>query len=195
MQKNFFFSVIICIIFISCQSPKNEKTAVMNKQEDELFIFPVTSYLKGQLKQLDSMEITPLKVVTSNGQSDSVWLDRSDIRMNATLFLSPNIDSSGMAPFYSEKSFLDQTINAVTFSYDPKTKLPDSLNLTHWDVYINPQTSRVERIYLVKESEEQNVNVTTQLTWLSDKWFSIRTIKDADGKPEVKETKIIWGFD
>jgi len=100
-----------------------------------------------------------------------------------------------MAAFYSEKSFLDQTINAVTFSYDPKIKLPDSLNLTHWDVYINPQTSRVERIYLVKESTEKNANVTTQLTWLSDKWFSIRTIKDADGKPEVKETKIIWGFD
>ena len=155
-------------------------------------IFPVTDFLKGQLRMIDSMGVTPLKVVSVNGKTDSVWLKREDIRKNATPFLVPLIDSATMFSLFAEKSFLDQTINAYTFSYDPKKKLPDSINLTHWDVYMNPQTNSIARIYIVKE----NADTTSQLTWLVNKWYSIRTIiQHPNGQPQIKEEKMIWDFD
>ena len=163
---------------------------------DTTNIFPVTQFLRAQLKELDTLPVTPLLLKTKNGKTDSIWMKRTDLRTNAQPFLSPEIDSATMNPFYKENSFLDQTINAYTFSYDPKKQLPDSIHLTHWDVYMNPQTNMVERIYMVKEKDSANQNITTQLTWLVNKWYSIRTITQSKGqKAEIKEEKMIWDFD
>ena len=100
-----------------------------------------------------------------------------------------------MAKYFVGKSFLDQTINAFTFSYDAKTKLPDSIKLIHWDVYVDPQKNDIQRVYMVKDENIDAAHVTTQLTWQSNKWFSVRTITQPPGKePEVKEEILKWDF-
>lgn len=196
MQNLFrFLSIGFLLIFISCHSG-NTGQLLKNNPDDTANIFPVTSFLKAQLKRIDTMPVTPLKIVTENGETDSVWMKREDIRPHAMPFLTPLIDSATMTSLFSEKSFLDQTINAFTFSYDPKKKLPDSINLTHWDVYMNPQTKNIDRIYLVKEKNNSDANTTTQLTWVINKWYSIRTITQLpNAQPKIKEEKMIWDFD
>ncbi|MEO8962897.1 MAG: hypothetical protein ABI325_13510 [Ginsengibacter sp.] len=198
MQKLFPFILIGFSFFLnSCHSNKTRVEHSENDSSEVASIFPVTEFLKGQLKMIDGMQTTPLKILISNGKTDSMWLKREDVRTDATPFLQPEIDSITMSPFFSETSFLDQTINAFTFSYYPKVRLPDSLHLTHWDVYINPQSREVQRIYLVKETDENNNHITTQLTWVTDGWYSIRTITQSPDKnePDVKEEKMIWSFD
>lgn len=192
MQKLFAVAVPLFIIFFTACSGKKNNTNSTNAQVQTENIFPVTDFLKGQLRIIDSMGVTPLKIISVNGKADSVWLKREDIRKNAIPFLTPVIDSANMYSLFSEKSFLDQTINAFTFSYDPKKELPDSIKITHWDVYMNPQTNGIDRIYMVKE----NADTTTQLTWLVNKWYSIRTIVQlGNGQPQIKEEKMIWNFD
>ena len=197
MQKLLFpFIFGLAFIFSSCHSAQSPVVAPSADSGDVESIFPVTNFLKGQLREMDSAAITPLKIVTVNGKIDSTWLKREDLRPIAAPFLTPLIDSATMTSLFSEKSFLDQTINAYTFSYDPKVKMPDSIKLTHWDVYMNPQTNTVTRVYMVKESAKNNADTTTQLTWLVNKWYSIRTIAQQQGKqPEIKEVKMIWNFD
>lgn len=198
MQKLFPFIITGFSFFLnSCNSDKNSIAHSGNDSTEVASIFPVTEFLKGQLRMMDSMQTTPLKLLISSGKTDSIWLKREDIRADAAPFLQPEIDSITMSPFFTEKSFLDQTINAFTFSYDPKVRLPDSLQLTHWDVYINPQSRQVQRIYLVKETNESNSHITTQLTWVTGGWYSIRTITQSPGKnkPDVKEEKMIWSFE
>ena len=193
-MRNFLcllFLSLIVVLFGRCHSQNHSRDNIA-PPVDSVHIFPVTSFLKGQLKMLDTMPVTPLKTVSQNGKTDSTWLKREDIRKNAGAFLLPVIDSASMISLFTEKSFLDQTINAYTFSYDPKVKLPDSIHLVHWDVYMNPQTNEISRIYLVKE----NADTTTQLTWLVNKWYSIRTIIQLPGKkPGVKEEKMTWGLE
>lgn len=193
MQKLFgAFCISFFFMLTACHSREERGAIVKNNSVDTVNIFPVTDFLKAQLKQIDSMPVTPLKVISENGKGDSSWLKRVEIRNHATPFLTPVIDSANMISLFSEKSFLDQTINAFTFSYDAKVKLPDSIKLTHWDVYMNPQTNKIERIYLVK----QNADTTEQLTWVVNKWYSVRTIIQEAGKEaKIKEEKIIWNFD
>jgi hypothetical protein len=192
MQKIFSVSLLaLAVIFGACHS-EQKPVSVEEKVSDTTNIFPVTSFLKGQLNMLDTLPFTPLKIISENGKTDSTWLKRPDIRKNASPFLTPVIDSATMMALFSEKSFLDQTINAYTFSYDPKVQLPDSIKLTHWDVYMNPQTNSIQRIYMVK----QNADTTTQLTWVINKWYSIRTIiAQPNSKAKIKEEKMIWDFD
>jgi hypothetical protein len=195
MQKFSLLAVVSCFfLFNGCHSTETVKPATATV--DSTNIFPVTSFLRAQLKELDTLPITPLYVVSQNGKKDSTWLKREDIRKYATPFLSPEIDSANMQNLFQESSFLDQSINSYTFSYDPKGKLPGSIHLNHWDVYMNPQNNLVTRIYLVKEEDSSGENITRQLTWLVDKWFSIRTISQKQGqKAEIKEEKMIWNFD
>jgi len=189
------FSVINIFFVCSCHTSK-EKEPVTNKNTEEETFFPVTDFLLGQLKLTESLPVTPLKITISGTKPDSVWLKKEDIRKFAFPFLHPVIDSISMRNYFTEKSFVDQTINAVTFSYDPKTRLPDSMKLNHWDVYIDPQKSTVQRIYIVKEETINGRIITTQLTWKVNKWCSIRTIIQQPNKdPQVGEEIMKWDFD
>ncbi len=197
MQKfSLFFLVGFFIFFSACNSGENSQPVAAKIAADSVNIFPVTRFIRSQLKELDTMPVTPLLIKTIAGKKDSAWLKRTDIRKNADAFLTPEIDSATMHSLFKESSFLDQTINAYTFSYDPKKELPDSIHLIHWDVYMNPQTNSIDRIYMVKEHDSANQSITTQLTWLVKKWYSIRTITQVAGQgAEVKEEKMIWNFD
>ncbi len=196
MQK---FITVICTINIfflyACHTSKEKPVDVAKNTEEQSF-FPVTDFLLGQLKLTESLPVTPLKITINGTEPDSVWLKKEDIRKFAFPFLHPVIDSISMRNYFTEKSFIDQTINAVTFSYDPKTRLPDSMKLNHWDVYIDPQKNIVQRIYLVKEENINGESVTTQFTWKVNKWCSIRTIVQQSNKDsQVKEEIMKWDFD
>ncbi len=150
----------------------------------------------GQIKEIESLPVTPLKIEINGTRQDSGWIDKKNIGKFATPFLHPEIDSANMANLFTGKSFLDQTIDAFTFSYDARAKLPDSIKLTHWDVYIDPHKNTVQRIYMVKTDTIDSKPATVQLTWVAGKWFSIRNILQVTGKePIIKEQILKWDFD
>jgi hypothetical protein len=197
MQKNKLF--LLCFLLISVFACKNNADAtseiVHSNTNTEISpaVFPVTEFINGQLHDLEKMPITPLQIITSDGGIDSFWMKRENIRGFARPFLSPLVDSITMQPYYNSKSFFDQTINAITFIYDANNKLPKNIALTHFDVYINPESGKVNRIYLVKQPSADS---TIQLTWTTDKWFSITTIVQMAGKkPTIQKEKMIWQFD
>lgn len=200
MQK-LFTAVYLIFIFFSFACNNNNKetkeiTRAATNTEDVQSYFPVTKFLLGQLREIDSMPVTPLKIIKDGEKTDSIWMKKKDIRPFATAFLQPVIDSASMHKYFGEKSFMDQTINAVTLSYDPKIQLPDSIKLNHFDVYIDPEKNKVQRIYMVKEEVKNDETLITQFTWKANKWCSIRTIKQVPGKaPEVKEEIMKWDFD
>ncbi|MDQ6890987.1 MAG: hypothetical protein M3Z56_12005, partial [Bacteroidota bacterium] len=117
------------------------------------------------------------------------------IRPFAEPFLHPEIDTANFKNLFAARSFLDQTIDAFTFSYDPVDKLPDSLQLRRWDVYIDAKKSTIKRIYIVKEVNDNGTLQTVQLTWKSNQWCKITTITEHPGKqPDVKEEMMKWDF-
>ncbi len=182
------FGLIVFTIFTGCgndEKPVPEKVPASKDSTVKIF-FPVTDYLRGQLHDLDSSSNAPVKITTQNGKTDSVWFKRDAIRPFAQPFLSPEIDSAHLANYFTQASFLDQTINAFTFSYDPAGKLPDTIMVKRWDIYIDPETNTVKRIFIIKRSADGDL----QLTWTPD-WCKITTIKDDKLQ---KEEKMIWNF-
>ncbi len=196
MQKYLQVITLAVLLFLAACRGKEQKNIPRKiSPEEPVSFFPVTDFLLGQLSEIEKLPVTPLHISINGNDQDSAWLKRDDIRRLAFPFLHPVIDSATMEKYFVGKSFLDQTINAFTFSYDPKTQLPDSIKLIHWDVYVDPQKNEVNRIYIVKEDDSNGANITTQLTWQSNKWFSIRTIIQAAGKEaSVKEEMLKWNF-
>ena len=197
-MRNLFKAIYLLPVFFlgACHNKETKQDQSVNNIVEAQSFFPVTEFLLGQLKEIDSLPVTPLKIIIDNDKRDSIWLKKNDIRTFAIPFLTPLIDSISLQNFFAEKSFMDQTINAVTLSYDAVKKLPDSMKLNHWDVYIDPQKGTVQRVYMVKEEIINGITVTTQLTWKVNKWCSIRTIEQQPKiAPRVKEEIMKWEFD
>ncbi len=187
--------LLLFLFFIACNNNQERDISQVNNVEEKQSFFPVTQFLLGQLNEIEGMPVTPVKITTSLDKKDSVWLKKEDIRSFAAPFLRPVIDSVSMQKYFTEKSFLDQTINALTLSYDVKSTIPDSIKLNHWDVYIDPQKGTVQRIFLVKDEVVDGQNIITQLTWKVNKWCSIRRIVQEPKKEAVITEEIMkWDF-
>lgn len=184
-----------CSVFLySCSH--TGKSAELQAEKDTAAapkFFPVTEYLKGEIFNIKNSGVNPLKYTTVNGVTDSVWIKIEQLDSTVYEFLHPEIDSVNLNTLFVEKSFLDQSLNAVTFTYDPAGTLPDSMKLKHWDVYIDPKTNKVKRVYMVKQADK---NKMLQLTWVNGQWCKTTTILTNDkGEMKVeKEEKLIWDF-
>ncbi|MFT3908828.1 MAG: hypothetical protein QM737_05340 [Ferruginibacter sp.] len=194
------FNIILyglLMFFISCKSKETsnnqqKKVADSSSQKTEApSFFPLTNYIKGQIYEIRNGGINPFKIVTTPGHKDSGWLKMESLDTEVADFLSPEIDSTNLISRFTETKFIDQTLDALTLSYDPIKTLPDTDSLRMWNVYIDPNSGRVKNIYILKKLPG---NKTQQLTWLAGKSCNIKTIvEDASGKPSIeKEITIKW---
>lgn len=194
----FYVSILGSFIFLLSSCTTNEKKMPLTANSittDSLAkqrFFPVTIYIKGQLYSMKEKGLNPIQYIIEGDKKDSSWLKIEDLSSAINEFITPEIDSTNLIQLFLEKKFVDQSLDAVTLTYEPIKKLPDSLNLSSWTVYIEPETGNVKRIYLVKTKETK----TTQLTWNSNaNCKMVYLTSNADGSFVVdKEVKINWDY-
>lgn len=193
-MKFFNLFLISTLVFLGCNNASTKtEPVIVHEQPERIAFFPVTDYIKGQLIDIREKGVNPKMFITQNNKQDSSWVKMEDMSLVVSDFLKPVIDSTNLSSFFTEKKFLDQSIDAFTLTYDPAKQLPDTFQLQHWDVYVDPETNKVKRIYLLKKMADHK---TLQLTWQSDKWCKIVTIDDdSTGRSVVeKEVMIKWDF-
>ena len=181
------------ILLSACNNSTTQSVSPQTTTEEKPSFFPVTAYIKGQILEMREKGQTPIKYTSINEKTDSVMVKFEELNALCKEFLEPQIDSANLVDLFTESKFFDQTINAFTFTYEPKTQLADSLTLKRWDVYVDPETGKVKRVYIIKSAGQ---NKTLQLTWQSNEWFKTTTITtNADGTSAIeKEEKISWDY-
>ncbi len=194
-----FNRILICtILFISgCNgNSKNATSTYITDNNPQVIVgdtvsnfFPVTSYLKGEVFGIKTIGITPIKKTIVGNKMDSIYVKEVEYESTFAAFLSPIIDTANLKNTYTEKRFLDQTLNAFTFTYDPTDGKQNNFAFKHWDVYVDPETNKVRRIYLTKKVDNETELL---LTWQSGKWCKIITLKNA---AIIKEEKISWSYE
>ncbi len=185
------------LLFLSaCNNNKRSPIVTNTSNNPQVIIgdnasnfFPVTSYLKGEIFGIKTGGITPIKKTIINNKMDSVYVKEAEFETTFAAFLSPIIDTANLKNIFTEKKFLDQTLNAFTFTYDPTNGQENNFAFKHWDVYVDPETNKVKRIYLTKKTD---TDTELLLTWQSGKWCKIITIKNA---AIIKEEKIFWSYE
>ncbi len=188
-------SGLLLLLLCACGSEKKQVTSApvdpaVQKQEENYF--PVTTYIRGQINDIKLNAVNPLQIITTNNRIDSSWVKIESLDTVFREFLFPLIDTANLKPLFSEEKFLDNSINAYTWTYQPIKTLPDSMQLQSWSVYVNPSTNRVEKIFMVKSLHDKK---QLQLYWLADSAGKIVQIKDSSGMAVLeKETVIKWDF-
>ncbi len=191
-----YLIAVTLILLNACNSNVPRKEVIQNDMDtvpEKSVFFPVTEYLKGQIYEIEQKGLTPKKYTTINGYTDSLMIKFDKLNELLAAFLHPEINSANLAPYFIETKFLDQSIDAYTFTYEAKSQLPDTLLLRHWDVYVEPETGKVKRIYIIKKEGNSKI---LQLTWQSNKWCKTTTIiNNPDGTATIeKEEKISWDY-
>lgn len=188
----------LAILLFACQPKKSDKPAPASAstQSDSILtsFFPVTSFIKGQLFEIKESGINPIRYSRNEaGKTDSSWIKVEALENELSECLHPVIDSTNMIPFFTEKSFMDETLGLVTMTYDRKqTSIPDSINWRTWNVYINPETNEVTKIYLVKSLPHSQL----QITWRANQECILKEIdlNDQATKPILKDITYRWKY-
>ena len=190
------FPALLVFLLLGCKSKKVEtkkaEAPVASVVQDENY-FPVTVYIKGQINDIRLNAVNPLRLDVKGSRTDSSWLKVESLDTVFNDFLSPVIDTANFKKLFSESKFLDNSIGAYTWTYEPMGALPDTQSLKKWTVYVDPSTNKVTRIFMVKGLKD---NTQLQLTWLSDSCSKVLKIKDSAGQAVIeKETIIKWDFE
>lgn len=189
---------IASLVFFSCQRNAGENNAETNAFEnldttkENPTFFPVSAYIKGELESMKKSQIKIKRIQNINNKKDSSLLDASKWDSELNSIFSVEIDSIKLSNYFTETKFFDQDLKAITLTYESKSVIPDSIPWNNWNVYIDPETSEVKSIYLVKNSGLQE---RTQITWVPKKSCTLVVIHENNSNQvnKTSETVYYWG--
>ncbi|MBC8035352.1 MAG: hypothetical protein H7Y03_14480 [Chitinophagaceae bacterium] len=167
------------------------KDGVNDKQKVELF--PVTTFIKGQIHIVDSFQSVTMKYETNGNKTDSGVISIEAFKKLAAEFYTPDFNEPGVKELYKESSFADQSIKAVTFNYSTED---EDASIRRVDVVVDAHavlSDKVRSIYMEKQRRQEDTFFYKKLYWRADRNFQIITTKQV-GKSTgiVNVTKVEW---
>ena len=188
-MRNYTFILIFICLIASCSQNNSEKSTSTKPESDASF-FPIGNYLLGDVASIKQNGISPKYVHVKNGISDSSFLQIQNIETNLSDFLTPLIDSIGMNSWVKESKFYDQSIASFTLSYDVQKEYFEKTSWRKWDVYVEPESQKVDRIFLIKNISDSTI---AQLTWIPKSYAKIVIINNQNSSV-VEEKTFIWNY-
>ena len=187
MNKLLFVSLLCCTLVYSCKSKEKEEG------EQPTSYFPVLSFLKSQVANVDTSLYQIIKVQKENGHADTIFIKREEFKKYAKDFVSiPDISSDDLKDEYTETKLYDEAINRFILSYTPKE---GDAEIQRQDVTISPSgdSSKVETIYIDWLVDKGDSIIQKKMFWQMDKSFQIITSVSKSGQPErLKTLQVSW---
>lgn len=154
--------------------------------------FPVLDFLKSEIHYVDSLPLGITQYHTANGRTDTAYIQAAAFNILAQQFVPSQLEPSFFTRSFSETSFMDQTMQLVTFTY--AAKHPED-TVKRIDVLANPSggNNQVKSIYLEKRYDSSNVRIVQKMYWKARRNFLVVTTRQASGKSAlVDQLKVVW---
>jgi hypothetical protein len=185
----------IFLFLLACSSPGGSPGGQAAPSDSSVAkdFFPVPDFIAGQLKLIDSFQYPLTKIVRTGTKSDTSACTDQELRTLAENFRSPDLNDPAIHRYYTESSFADQTIPAITFHFS--TTRPEMV-IRKLDLIVHPdpeKSDKVNSIYLEKSFSSGDTLVSQKLFWYTDKSFVIVTSRQL-GSRDLGETqvKLVW---
>jgi hypothetical protein len=197
MKKHVVFIFLTVIYVIGCSSPDSQKISTKITASDSLVktesFFPVTDFIGGQIKMIDSLQLPLTKTITVNKNTKMEPVSDQEFRLLARNFQQPDINDSSIRKFYKESSIADQSIPSVTLTY---SATDTSLPVQKINVFIKPdlvKNDKVTGIYIEKLFTSKDTVFSQKLYWKTGKNFQVVTEKRTRSKLlPTEQIKVIW---
>lgn len=181
------FTVIIFII--SCKS----KPSPFQPKEvpDSARYYQVSNFIN---EEVTAMKKVPYFIrqytITNNTQRDSVVLDTTDIEKWAEEFIVADISGDKIKKNYREDVFNDNTSGYTTITYSILNN--STLPVKFLSIYLDPENDNVKRIEIKKIYDKNDSLITENLSWRSEKGFSVNRVTEKDKAVTTKQITVSW---
>ena len=169
-----------------------------NEKENKDPFFPVLSYIKSQVADIDTSLYSIRKLVYVDSlRTDTIFLHRENFRKEAKDFLSvPDISAPAYRKRFVEEKLFDETLNRVLLTYTPLN--PDKEEIQRQEVLIKPDPSgdKVTNIIINSVINSRDSSVQKKLLWKVGESFQTTITKQLAGQPEKTSiVRVIWNED
>jgi hypothetical protein len=177
----------LCAYSVSCGDSAEQASVQENKD-----FYPVSAHIHSELALIDSLPVAVFLYRDEEGRKDTSIVDKQVFRAFAEAIPQPDITREPLKKSYTESVYMDATLNLVTMSYTPKT---ESGEIRKIDVYINPDTENVKRIYVEKRLSGGDSTIVRKIVWTSGQQLQVTSLVTREGQQEkVIQEKYSWGM-
>jgi hypothetical protein len=188
-MKILFACTALCLIISSCG---NNQMETDEKASEPKSFFPISEYVKGEIKLVDSLPVGIMKKIIKGASRDSSFIERPEFHILARDFTHSTLDKSSLETKYTEHSFMDETTGYYTFTYEP---IATDAPYQRIDVLVKPGASfdKVSSIYLQRSSILNDTAINERFYWKANTSFTItKEKKYKDQNPAVEQLMVIW---
>lgn len=191
------YLLLLPIILFACQStPVNTEAGNIHKDTLKAGqdFYPIAAFVAEELKFLDENPVAVSYYKSQEGKLDSGYANMDLVKALAARFMAYDLNSSPVKKFVKEESFVDETINLVTFNYTVNSEKSD---LKRADVLVKQGDvkSTVSSIYLETSSNNNDTLINAKLYWKTkESCMIIEQLQTPDGKELVRQTRLKWSY-
>ncbi len=172
--------------------PQNDSLAHGDSGAGKNAFFPVADYLEAEILHVDSSLVALKKFTTSNGHTDSTFIQIPEFNQLALEFVPQELADGNFEKNFTETAFQDKATRSITFSYSTAT---GNTQLRRVDVLTTPglRAQQVKSVYLEKTRTAADSVILQKLFWRSQHDFVIATIIRVKGKQAgEKQVRVVW---
>ncbi len=197
-MKYTLFVILAGLLIASCNNntPKTiavEKSNAKDSSASQGDFFPVSDYIGGQLKMIDSFKLPISTTVIINKDTALYAATKEELVAMAKKFQEPDITTAALKSQYKETSIADQSVPSVMLIY---TTSDTTLTVQKIIVYLKPdpvKSDKVTSIYIEKSFTTNDTLFNQKLYWKTDKNLQVVTEKKIGSKSlPVEQRKITW---
>jgi hypothetical protein len=196
MKQYLFTLAATCLL--ACNNPPSEKASTEEPTQKDSTVntqgfFPITDFIAGEMRIIDSLQLPLTKSVTINKVTKQFPVTDAEFKWLAKNFLQPDINDPALKAHYTESSIADQSIPSIALTY---TTTDQSLPVKKVTVFIKPDpvsNDKVSGIFIEKAYSSGDTAINQKLYWKAGRNMQITTEKALQGKAlPVEQVKIIW---
>jgi hypothetical protein len=183
-------SFVMLLLHVACSSPQTSDQPGTPLADSTVF-YPFVQYIEEQMTYVDSTPLAIEKLSFLNGKMvDSAIIGRDEFNQLASAFLETDPNQANNKAKFSEQSFQDLSIDALTFSITATT--PDT-RLRQATVLLHPETKKVKHVMLKLEEGNADSTVSSTLLWKHKMYFQqSSTIQYSNGQTAERVIKVVW---
>ncbi|HEY8387942.1 MAG TPA: hypothetical protein VIK74_05025 [Parasegetibacter sp.] len=194
--STYIFSAIVFSVSCGDNSSDSTPDSILNKPAEEVpdaagVYISVQLFVDNQIDVLKDMPRAIMRYTTTNGNTDSGYISLDEFAALAAVFGRPDFSSEPLKKWYKETSFVDETLNMITFNYQA---LKDTLELQRADILLTQETTgnKVSSVYMEKQIPAEDGTVFQKLYWKADSHFQI--IRTEPSRPDIiaEKIRVVW---
>ena len=182
-------TLVLVLAFSACQDSEKQQ---QKKEEPKAYI-PVSDFVRTEIRAVDSTPTGILRRIHINGKlADSSFIKPEEFDRLAQAFLPPELDGDRFENSFKESSFMDQTTETLTFTYE---SIDSSSTVRRVDILLSPgmELDKLKSLYIERAYSAGNVLVEQKMFWKSGQSFRIITLKSTQGgAPEENKLTVTW---